>query len=346
VWVTGGRRTGPAVVVDERGRGGNRPGRPHERAPAALGLDGRVRRLLDIDISEPVAPLTRMPIPKTFNIGSPRSRRDLASSLRNLGVTRPRPARGPLDATADSDAARLRARVRSHPCHSCPDRAGHLQTARRCDQLREAVADRQRRLRARTDSLARTFDRICQLLAKRGYLTRADGGLTVTDDGRMLARIWSEADLVVAECLRSQAWRGLGPAALAAVVAGVLYESRMDRPARAAIPAAVRPALDATRRIGDRVDEDEEAHQLPRRPRPDDGLVAPVHRWANGASLEDALSAGGLVSGGLSGGDFVRWCRQVIDVLDQIAGLGLGSVSAAAARAVTGLRRGVVAATS
>ena len=50
--------------------------------------------------------------------------------------------------------------------------------------------------------------------------------LLVTDDGRLLARIYSESDLLVAECLRGGVWDGLNPAELAAVVSSVLYESR------------------------------------------------------------------------------------------------------------------------
>jgi len=48
----------------------------------------------------------------------------------------------------------------------------------------------------------------------------------------------------------------------------------------------------------------------------------------------------------LSAGDFVRWCRQVLDLLDQIADVAgrdtpVGRAAAAAAKSV---RRGVVAA--
>ena len=46
-----------------------------------------------------------------------------------------------------------------------------------------------------------------------------------------------------------------------------------------------------------------------------------------------------------SAGDFVRWCRQVIDLLDQIRDV-VGSedpVGATAAKAVKAIRRGVVA---
>ena len=50
----------------------------------------------------------------------------------------------------------------------------------------------------------------------------------VTDDGRRLARIWSEADLLVAECLRAGAWKGLNAAELAAAASTVVFEARRD----------------------------------------------------------------------------------------------------------------------
>jgi ATP-dependent RNA helicase HelY len=51
------------------------------------------------------------------------------------------------------------------------------------------------------------------------------------------------------------------------------------------------------------------------------------------------------VAGGteLSAGDFVRWCRQVIDLLDQVGGVAQGAVGLSARSAVGALRRGVVA---
>ena len=45
----------------------------------------------------------------------------------------------------------------------------------------------------------------------------------MTDDGRLLARIYSESDLLVAECLRTGAWTGLDDAELAAVLSSVLF---------------------------------------------------------------------------------------------------------------------------
>jgi ATP-dependent RNA helicase HelY len=46
----------------------------------------------------------------------------------------------------------------------------------------------------------------------------------------------------------------------------------------------------------------------------------------------------------LSAGDFVRWCRQVLDLLDQVRNAATDpDVRATAKRAINDIRRGVVA---
>jgi ATP-dependent RNA helicase HelY len=92
--------------------------------------------------------------------------------------------------------------------------------------------------------------------------------------------------------------------------------------------------------------DDERRHRLDRTREPDAGFAWPVYRWARGESLEKVLTAAETNGQELSAGDFVRWSRQVIDLLDQIKA-ALGSrhpLGDAAAGAVRSLRRGVVAA--
>ncbi|HZE17281.1 MAG TPA: hypothetical protein VE197_17155, partial [Mycobacterium sp.] len=46
----------------------------------------------------------------------------------------------------------------------------------------------------------------------------------------------------------------------------------------------------------------------------------------------------------LSAGDFVRWCRQVLDLLDQVRNVApQPELRTTAKRAIDGVRRGVVA---
>jgi len=51
-----------------------------------------------------------------------------------------------------------------------------------------------------------------------------------------------------------------------------------------------------------------------------EGFVAAVYRWATTGDLASALDASDVGRAGspLSAGDFVRWCRQVLDLADQV----------------------------
>ena len=73
--------------------------------------------------------------------------------------------------------------------------------------------------------IARTFDRVCAVLDELGYLD----GDTVTADGQRLSRLYSELDLVAAECIRRGLWDGLNPAELAAFVSVLSFESRKQQ---------------------------------------------------------------------------------------------------------------------
>jgi ATP-dependent RNA helicase HelY len=112
------------------------------------------------------------------------------------------------------------------------------------------------------------------------------------------------------------------------------------------VAVAVSDAWQATARLWSALAEDERRHRLERTREPDAGFAWPVYRWARGESLEKVLTAAEVNGQELSAGDFVRWCRQVIDLLDQVQ-VVLGrqdQVGQAAWEAVRAVRRGVVAA--
>ena len=180
------------------------------------------------------------------------------------------------------------------------------------------------------------------MLGERGYLD----GETVTADGERLARLWVESDLLAAECLRHGIWDGLGPADLAAVVSALVYESRRDVGSVPRVPSgAVSAALTATVEVWAGLEADERRHRVERTREPDLGFAWPVYRWARGESLATVLTAAEQNGAELSAGDFVRWCRQVVDLLDQVADVAgrADGVGRAAAEAVAAIRRGVVA---
>jgi ATP-dependent RNA helicase HelY len=334
-----GRRSGLAIVIDP---GLDPMGDPR---PFVLTEDRWAGRLSVADFPHPVEALGRVRLPKQVDVRSPRSRRDLASTLQNTGISAPTRAKRRSGPDDDAELAALRRALRAHPCHGCEDRESHARWAERYHRLRAENQQLEQKVAATTHSLARGFDRIRKLLTERDYLS---GNETeeVTEHGRRLARLYGESDLLAAECLRNGIWQGLGPAELAAVVSALVYEARRDGPMEARVPTGpVTEALAETARLWAGLDEDERRHKLDRTRQPDAGFAWPVYRWARGESLERVLVAAESAGQELSAGDFVRWCRQVIDLLDQIKDvLGTGDeVGATAAQAVKDIRRGVVA---
>ncbi|HET9657679.1 MAG TPA: DEAD/DEAH box helicase, partial [Kineosporiaceae bacterium] len=339
--VNTGRKAGWVVVVDVGMAGGAEGPRP-----TVLTADRQVRRLTLADVSGPVEPLTRVPVPKSFNSRNPQARRDLASTLRNaLGTAgqdqpaRPRRPRSP--ATDDEELARLRTQLRAHPCHGCADREDHARWAERWWRLKRETDALVRRIEGRTNTIARVFDRVCDLLGERAYLD-AD---RVTADGQRLRRIYGESDLLVAECLREGVWDGLDAAGLAACVSTLVYQSRTDEGSIAPrVPGGpTRAALERMVRIWSELDDAERRHRLDHTPEPDLGITWAVHQWASGQPLETVLRGSDLAAG-----DFVRWCKQVIDLLGQLQQAAGESRAGAhlrrtAADAVERVRRGVVA---
>ncbi len=339
--VPSGRRAGLAIVLD--------PGlQPRDDPQPLVVTEGRwAGRLSMVDFPVTAEVLGTVRVPKNVNHRSPQVRRDLASSLRALDL--PMPARPRRKASSgsgdDAQVQRLRVALRAHPCHGCPDREQHMRWAERHARLTRETDDLRRRIEGRTGSLGRRFDRICDLLTRRGYLA----GDETTPPGRQLARIWSEADLVVAECLRAGAWDRLDPAELAGVVAALVYEPRRDEPPVDRMPTpAVRDALATTVRIWARLVDDEQELGLPPSREPQPGVVSALHRWARGDRLAGALEAAAGSGAELSAGDFVRWCKQVLDLLEQLAlapapGGELEPIAATARAAAAAIRRGVVA---
>jgi ATP-dependent RNA helicase HelY len=286
-----------------------------------------------------------MRLPRRVDHRVPRVRRDLASALRSTGIVAPIPSRrrgGGGRAGEDPELATLQRALRAHPCHGCADREAHARWGERYSRLDRETEQLRQKVRATTHSLARAFDRIRDVLGERGYLD----GETVTADGERLARLWGESDLLTAECLRHGIWEGLAPADLAAVVSALVYEARRDVGPVPRVPAgAVSAALTATVGVWAGLEADERRHRVDRTREPDLGFAWPIHRWARGESLAAVLTAAEQNGVELSAGDFVRWCRQVVDLLDQVADVAgrADGVGRAAADAVTAIRRGVVA---
>ncbi len=308
-----GRRAGAAVVLDSRR---HRSPRDVTR-PMVLTAEGQVRRMSVADTSQPVEAFTKIAIPKGFVAKDARARRELMSSLQAAVAEVPYDERRrKASATEDDQITRLRAEIRQHPCHGCADREVHARWAERYHRTDRQVRDLQRRVEGRTNSIARRFDHVCEVLTDLGYLTSSGDAAAVTAPGEMLMRLYTESDLMAAQSLLDGAWSHLSAPELAAVCSAVVYESRgQDDDSAPATPnRAVREAVERLSVLWGELHELEARHGLAISRRPDAGIADATYRWAGGANLLQVLTHADITAG-----DFVRWSRQVIDLLGQIA---------------------------
>ncbi|MFT4212119.1 MAG: DEAD/DEAH box helicase [Microbacterium sp.] len=233
----------------------------------------------------------------------------------------------------------LRKRMQRHPCHTCPEREQHARWAERYWKLTRDVDRMRRQIETRTGTVARVFDNVVEVLAELGYVAQAEGRTVLTADGRTMRRIYGERDLLVAESLRTGIWERLDAPALAAIVCALVYEPRRDEGGDRALPRGpLRTALAETEALWQRLDDLEREHRLPGSEPPAAGLSSAMHAWARGGMLDRVLADADMAAG-----DFVRWSKQTIDLLDQLSLVADGSVGTAARAALDAVRRGIVA---
>lgn len=318
--VSSGRLAGYAVVLDSDANA-------REPRPSVLTSDNQLRRIGVHDVDAPVSPVTRIRIPKSFNAKVPKSRRDLASSMRHaISDEAPKSRRnsrhedfglGSRLPDQEQKITELRRALRAHPCHGCSEREDHARWGERWWKLRKETDGLIRQIQSRTNTIAKTFDRVCDVLSAYGYLETNDAGkVTISTDGQRLRRIYGEKDLLISQSIRRGAINDLDAAELASLASALVYQAkREDRGLRPRMPSiALETAVDIVVREWSQLEDTEEQNRLPLTGEPELGLMWPMYKWAKGRHLQDVLSGTDLAAG-----DFVRWAKQVVDLLDQLA---------------------------
>ena len=229
-----------------------------------------------------------------------------------------------------------------HPVADCPDADDHVRALDRADRLRREVDELSRRIDSQTGTIGVQFERVLDLLGSWGYVD----GWAVTDRGELLAGVYHEADLVVAEAIAEGCFDGLDAPELAAVASVLVYEHRAPGPPPAARYPSHRVREQAVHIDGivRRLQDAEEQLGLPLTRGGDHAFSRMAHEWCAGVGLAKLLEEGEVE---LTGGDFVRTIRQLIDLVRQIGQLAPDAdTRTTARRAVGALERGVVAASA
>ena len=357
-----GRRRRHGIVLEV---GADRTGTP---TITVLGEDARVVALTPDTAPDGVMRVGALRVADSVDPHRPRDRDRLVQRLVDAlrsgdlegGTKRTRTRSSRAQARRDSaieNLERLRHEMRSHPCHGCPDREEHARVGRKWSRARADAERLQRRIETRTGTIARLFDAVCEVLLELGYLRPVDRGhpereLRVTGAGKVLARIYAERDLLIAECLRTGVFEDLSAAELAGALSACVYEPRLSAQS-IGLPVApgsrLGQCLRAQLGVSHRIHDLESLARIEASSGAEPALAGSVQAWCDGAQLADILDVTELTAG-----DFVRWCKQLLDVVGQIASLSpppdaspeqaraVTSLSMRAAEASLDLNRGVV----
>ncbi|GAA1693836.1 DEAD/DEAH box helicase [Microbacterium sediminicola] len=236
----------------------------------------------------------------------------------------------------------LRRRMQRHACHTCPDREHHARWGERYWKLSRTAERLRQQIESRTGTVARIFDRIVRVLESLDYLSVDEAGaVQLTAAGRTMRRIYGERDLLVAESLRQRLWDELDAASLASLACCLVYEPRRDEAGageRDHPRGKFRAALAQTQDLWQQLDDLEREARLPGSAPLAPGLAQAMYSWARGLPLDRVLREADMAAG-----DFVRWAKQTIDLLDQISLVAEPQLAATARRALDAVRRGIVA---
>ncbi|MEZ5297811.1 MAG: DEAD/DEAH box helicase [Ilumatobacteraceae bacterium] len=320
IHVDKGKHFGPAAVVATASRAGG-------VKVTAVTPSGHALTLTASDFDAPVVSMGDVVLPGNYSPNRKDYRQEVGRRLKRAKLRggRPRPSRSP--------------GPERHPVEDDPDLRQRLEAAKRADRTAEEIESLERRADQRNASLGREFDAVLEILDQRGYVEL--DAWRLTERGVALSNLFHESDLLVCEALGAGLFDGLDPAQLAGLVSCVVYEHRSpDDPPRPWFPNDdVRDRCERLEEISRRLAADQRRHGLAEHRPPDPGFVAIAYAWVGGEAFADIVG-----DEELTGGDFVRTTKQLVDLLGQIAHVATDPATRAAARsAAESARRGVVA---
>ncbi|MBZ8177769.1 DEAD/DEAH box helicase [Corynebacterium poyangense] len=320
--------------------------RPQDPRPMVITETGWCGRIKVAEFANPPVAVGQMKLPRGMAQPGRKNTRYVMDNFRRHSYGRPKKLRQRARIKPSSKIIDLRQQLRDHPVHQWPanDREYLARTAARVVETRTEISRRKRRISGATDTLARTFEQITALLTELGYLTIQDGQPVVTEEGQRLAQLHHPADLLIAQCLRSGIWDNLDPAELAGIAALCTFENRQDLSSDTEVPTeALATAMNATESLWSELINSEQRHHLDMTRLLEPGFSTAIHQWTAGAPLDYCLAAAHASGAELSPGDFVRWCRQVVDLLRQIENTSTYEpLQLHARQAIQAIQRGVV----
>ena len=234
----------------------------------------------------------------------------------------------------EGELSDLRKAMKAHSCHGCAEREDHARLAERAGRLTRENDGLTARVENRTHVIAKTFDQICQVLDHLEYI---DGEMPTTQ-GKILTKIYAESDLLLTESIRRGLLDDLNATELLSVVSCMIFESRSQENLAPKLPSQkVTSTLTEIISLWAALEKIENDFGVKTQREPDAGFCFISYKWASGNSLNSVLKGSDM-----SVGDFVRSTKQLVDLLNQIAGAS-EKLRPVCKDAVKRIDRGVVA---
>lgn len=318
-----------------------------EPRPMVITEQGWTGRVDAEGFATPPIVLGRMKLPRDITHHPRKNTKFVKDSFRRNRFRAPKKMKSQPRFRETADMVELRKKLKNHPVHRWPaeDREQLARIAEKLTRRERDLEKLENKVSKATDTLGKTFERIINLLTEMDYVDQSGSEPQITEEGERLARIHNESDLLVAQCLKRGIWEELDPAELSGVVSMCTFENRKEtRGEPDAATDRMADAMNATVRVWQELSSDEQRHRLPVTRYPEAGFALAVHQWAAGAPLGYCMAAAAESGAELTPGDFVRWCRQVVDLLQQVAKTGYTrDMQRSAQQAIDAIQRGVVA---
>ena len=234
----------------------------------------------------------------------------------------------------EGELAELRRSLKAHSSHGCAEREDHARLAERAGRLTRENDGLTTRVENRTHVIAKTFDQICQVLDHLQYID----GEKPTVQGKILTKIYAESDLLLTESIRRGLLDDLNATELLSVSSCMIFESRSQENLAPKLPSQkVTSTLTEIISLWAQLEAIENDFGVKTQREPDAGFCFISYKWASGNSLNSVLKGSDM-----SVGDFVRSTKQLVDLLNQIAGAS-EKLRPVCKDAVKRIDRGVVA---
>ncbi|MEN8233843.1 MAG: DEAD/DEAH box helicase [Actinomycetota bacterium] len=285
-----------------------------------LSADVEERRRTAGSLGTAVLHLGRVDLDEPIRSTDPSYRAAVAERLR--GWTASGDPRSPAGSVSDGGGV-----------ESCPNLDEHLQWLARSKRAAKDVRRLRRRTKRSGDDVVDRFRARMAVLERLGY-AKAWG---LSAKGQSLRRVYNELDLLLSESIERGLFDGLTVPEFAAVASLFTYEARARDPEAERLVGVSADRFESIEELWEEITTAEEQRRVPPTRAPEPGFAPYSYGWAAGADLEALYG-----DDDFSAGDFVRNCRQLLDLTRQIRD-GFPRLAPAASAVITAVDRGIVA---